>query len=74
MSTRDENAVEAAAAKVYAAFDHLLRLAEEGALDELTDAQRLRHAEQLDQLQNRAAFMERLLTAAVLRHHLSAAG
>ena len=74
MSTRDEDAVEAAAAGVYAAFDHLLRLAEEGALDDLTDAQRLRHAEQLDQLQNRAAFVERLVTAAVLRRHLSAAG
>lgn len=74
MSNRGEDAVDAAAQRVYAAFDQLLRLVEEGALDDLTDAQRLRHAEQLDQLQNRAAFVERLVTAALLRRHLSAAG
>ena len=74
MSIRDEDTVDAAAQRVYAAFDHLLRLVEEGRLDDLTEAQRLRHAEQLDQLQNRAAFVERLVTAALLRRHLSAAG
>ena len=73
MHTRDENPIDVAAAKVYAAFDTLLRLVEEGRLDDLTDAQRLRYAEQLDQLENRAAFVERLLTAELVRRHLSAA-
>lgn len=74
MSIRDKDAVDAAAERVYAAFDHLLRLVEEGRLDDLTEAQRRRYSEQLDQLQNRALFMERLVLAELARRRLPAAG
>lgn len=73
MSTRDRNAVDTAMEQVYASFDQLLRLIEEGALDDITEAQRRRYSTQLAQLQNRAVFVERLLVADLVRR-LSAAG
>lgn len=74
MSARDGDPIDVAAEKVYAAFDHLLRLVEGGRLDDLTEAQRRRFSTQLDQLQNRALFMERLVLAELARRRLPAAG
>ncbi len=74
MHIRDEDPIDVAATKVYAAFDHLLRLVEDGRVDDLTEAQRRRFSTQLDQLQNRALFVERLVLAELTRRRLPAAG
>lgn len=73
MATRDRDAIDAAMVKVYAGFDRLLQLIDEGALDDISDVQRQRYSAQLEQLENRAAFVERRLVADLVRR-LPAAG
>jgi hypothetical protein len=74
MATAPGDALEAAMDSVFSEYDQLLRLLDEGALDEVSEARLGHHLQRLDQAQNRLRFLERQVLTRVQRRRLSAAG
>lgn len=74
MAAGNAAALEAAIDGVFARYDQVLQLVEDGALDEVTEARFVDYLQRLDQVQNRLRFLERQVIARVERRSLPAAG